>query len=46
MPWFLVGIPSRDPFLVTHYLEKRSENSDQQQKKLMSLREGLRVMIL
>ena len=44
-PWLLVGIPSRDPFLVTHYLEKRSESSDQHMKKLMSLPEGLRVMI-
>ena len=41
----LIGIPSRDPFFVTHYLEKRSENSDEQRKKVMSLREGLRVMI-
>ena len=45
LPWLLVGIPGRDPFLVTHYLEIRSETSHQQRKKLMSLREGLRVMI-
>ena len=44
-PWLLVGIPSGDPFLATHYMEKRSESSDQHKKKLMSLREGLRAVI-
>ena len=44
-PWLLFGIPSRDPFLVTQYLERRSASSDQHMKKLMSLREGLHVMV-
>ena len=42
-PWLLIGIPSRDPFLVTQYLERHSVSSDQHKKKLMSLREGLHV---
>ena len=42
-PWFLIGIPSRDPFLMTQYLERRSAVSDQHMKKLMSLRAGLHV---
>ena len=45
MPQLLVGIPSRDPFFATQLFEKCSENSDQQWKKLMSLREGLRAMV-
>ena len=44
LPWLSAGIPNRDPFLVPHCLETRSEHSDQQRKKVMSLREGLRVM--
>ena len=28
-PWMLIGIPSRDPFLVTQYLERHSVSSDQ-----------------
>ena len=44
-PWLLIGIPSRDPFLVTQYLERHSAVSDQHMKKLMSLREGLHVMM-
>ena len=44
-PWLLIGIPSRDPFLVTQYLERHSVSSDQHVKKLMSLREGLHVMM-
>ena len=43
--WLLTGIPNRDPFHVTHYLERDSVSSDQHMKNLMSLREGLRVMI-
>ena len=43
--WLLIGIPSRDPFLVTQYLERHSVSSDQHMKKLMSLREGLHVMM-
>ena len=39
-PRLLIGIPSRDPFLVTQYLERHSVSSDQHMKKLMSLREG------
>ena len=27
-PWLLIGIPSRDPFLVTQYLERHSVSSD------------------
>ena len=41
----LIGIPSRDPFFVTQYLERHSASSDQHMKKLMSLREGLHVMM-
>ena len=44
-PWLLIGIPSRDPFLVTQFLERHSVSSDQHMKKLMSLREGLHVMM-
>ena len=44
-PWLLIGIPSRDRFLVTQYLEGHSVSSDQHMKKLMSLREGLRVVM-
>ena len=43
--WLMIGIPSRDPFLVTQYLERHSVSSDQHMKKLMSLREGLHVMM-
>ena len=43
-PW-LIGIPSRDPFFVTQYLERHSVSSDQHMKKLMSLREGLHVLM-
>ena len=43
-PWLLI-VPSRDPFLVTQYLERHSESTDQHTKKLMSLREGLHVML-
>ena len=35
-PWLLIEIPSRDPFLVTQYLERHSESSE---------RDGLHVMI-
>ena len=44
-PWLLIGIRSRDPFLVTQYRERHSVSSDQHMKKLMSLREGLHVMM-
>ena len=44
-PWLLIGIPSRDPFLVTQYLERHCVSSDQHMRKLMSLREGLHVMM-
>ena len=44
-PWLLIGIPSRDPSLVTQYLERHSAISDQHMKKLMSLREDLHVMM-
>ena len=44
-PWLLIGIPSRNPFFVTQYLERHSVNSDQHMKKLMLLREGLHVMM-
>ena len=45
VPWLLIGIPSRDPFLVTQYLESHSASSDQHMKKLTPLREGLHVMM-
>ena len=45
MPQLLGGIPSTDLLLATHYLVKRAENADEDMKKLMSLREGLHVMI-
>ena len=44
-PRLLIGILSRDPFFVTQYLERHSVSSDQHKKKLMSLREGLHVMM-
>ena len=44
-PWLLIGIPSRGPFLVTQYLERHSVSSDRHVKQLMSLREGLHVMM-
>ena len=44
-PWLLIGIPNRDPFFVTQYLERRSVSSDQHKKKLKSFREGLHVMM-
>ena len=44
-PWLLIGIPSRDPFFVTQFLERHSVSSDQHMKKLMSLREDLHVMM-
>ena len=44
-PWLLIRIPSRDTFLVTQHLERQSASSDQHMKKLMSLREGLHVMM-
>ena len=44
-PWLLIGIPNRDPFQVTQYMERHSVSSDQHMKKLMSLREGLHVMM-
>ena len=44
-PWLLIGKPSRDPFLVTQFLERHSVSSDQHMKNLMSLREGLHVVM-
>ena len=44
-PCLLIGIPSRDPFLVTQYLGRHFASSDRHMKKLMSLREGLHVMV-
>ena len=44
-PWLLIGIPNRDPFFVTQCLERHSASSDEQMKKLMSLHEGLHVMM-
>ena len=44
-PWLLIGIPSKDPILLTQYLERHSVSSDQHTKKLVSLREGLHVMM-
>ena len=44
-PWLLIGVPNRESFFVTLYLERHSVSSDQHMKKLMSLREGLHVMM-
>ena len=44
-PWLLIGIPNRDSFHVTQYLERHSASSDQHIKKLMSLREGRHAMM-
>ena len=44
-PWLLIGTPSGDPFFVTQYLERHSVSTDRHMKKLMSLREGLHVMM-
>ena len=44
-PWLLIGIPSRDPFFLTSYLERHSVGSDQHMKNLMSLREGLHMVM-
>ena len=41
----LIGIPNRDPYHVTQVLERHSASSDQHMKKLISLREGLHVMM-
>ena len=41
-PWLFIGIPSRD---VTQCLERHSVSSDRHMKKLMSLRQGLHVMM-
>ena len=27
-PWLLIGVPSRDPFIVAQYLERHSVSSD------------------
>ena len=43
--FLLIGVPSRDPFFVTQHLERHSLSWDQHMKKLMSLREGLHVMM-
>ena len=44
-PWWLIGIPNRDPFLVTQYLERHFASSDQHVKESMPLRESLHVMV-
>ena len=44
-PWLLIGIPTRNPFLVTQYLARHSVSSDQHMKKWMSLRECLHMMM-
>ena len=44
-PWLLIGIPNRDPFFVTQHLERHSARSDQHMLKLMSLREGLQMIM-
>ena len=41
--WLLIGIPNRDQFLVTQYLERHFVSSDQHMKELMPLRECLHV---
>ena len=42
-PWLLIGIPSREAFLVTQCMERHSASSDQHVMKLMPLREDLHV---
>ena len=44
-PWLLNGIPSRDSSFMIQYLERHFVRSDQHVKELMSLREGLHVMM-
>ena len=44
-PWSLIGIPNRDPFTVTQHFGRHCASSDQHLKGLMSLREGLHVMM-
>ena len=44
-PWMLIGIPNRDPFCLTQFLERHSVSSDHHMKKLMSLRVGLLVIM-
>ena len=44
-PWLLIGIPNRDPFFATQILKRHLVDPDQHMKKLMSLREGLHVMM-
>ena len=41
----LIGIPSRDPFCLTQYLERHPVSSDQHVKKLVSRSEGLHVQM-
>ena len=41
--WLLIGIPSRDSFLMMQYLERHFVSSDQHVKELMPLRECLHV---
>ena len=38
-------IPSRDPFMITQYLERHTESSEQHTKKLVPLRQSLHVMM-
>ena len=40
-PWLLIGIPSRDSFLMIEYSEPHLVSSDQHMKELVPLREGL-----
>ena len=44
-PWLWIRISSRGSFFVTQYLERHSVSSDRHMMKLMSLREGLHVMM-
>ena len=44
-PWLLIGIPNRDLFFVTRCLGRHFASSDQHVEELMSLREGLHVMM-
>ena len=43
--WLLIVIPDRDSFTMIQHMERRFVSSEQHMKKLMSLREGLRVMM-
>ena len=44
-PWLLIEIPSKDSFLIIQFLERHFVSSDQHVEELMSLREGVHMMM-